>query len=225
MALTHISTRSFPHRATMGSSRKPRRVALASLSLLFGVTSAQNCTMDKPGVSLGSGAITTKSGVASASACCAACDAEPGCVAFTFEPAGSSGGVCYMKDNTAAGTCSKPSCISGTNGKKPSPHPHHPPGPPHPHPPPPALPPAPPAAEQLKDLATLRARFFDFYLDFGDCTQTQFCMQGSYMLYQDGTKGTCAVTCTFSEKINGIQIPQPAPVLGSISDRSIARSR
>jgi hypothetical protein len=174
----------------------PRSSLVLVAALLAAPGLAQNCTFDKPGVALGQGGLEMKV-VSTAAACCSACDKLAGCVAFTFEPAGASG-QCYMKDNTKVGKCSKSSCISGTNGKKPSPHP---PSPPHHHPsgpPGPPLPPAPPAAEQLKDLATLRQRFFDFYLDFGDCTQTQFCMQGSYMLHQDGTKGTCAVTCADS---------------------------
>ena len=173
--LQSINQRPLPHQlapsvAPKAAGTMRRFVALASLALLSARASAQNCTMDRPGVALGSGAIGSKKGVASASACCAACDAEPGCVAFTYEPAGGSSGVCYMKDNVVVGKCSKPTCISGTNGKKPHPLPSPPgPHPPHHHPPAPGppVPPAPPAAEQLKDLATLRSRFFDFYLDFG----------------------------------------------------------
>ena len=175
----------------------------ASLCLISGC-SAQNCSFDKPGVALGHGSLGSKT-VASAAACCAACDAQTGCVAFTFEPVKgggeyAGGGACFLKDNTAVGKCSQSSCVSGTNGKKPAPHPpgpsprHHPSGPPGP-----PTPPAPPQAKMLEDLATLRKRFFDFYLNFGDCTQTQFCMQGSYMLLQDGSLGTCAVTCKDSK--------------------------
>lgn len=190
-------------------------------SISMSAEQATRCTLGKPGVGIGSGGIGTKQ-AASAAACCDACDAATGCVAFTWEPPS---GVCYLKDNVKAGKCSSPKCISGANGKKPSPHPPSPPHPPHhpPGPPKPLTPPAPPAAEQLKDLATLRKRFFNFYLNFGDCTQTQFCMevrpttfradylppslslsphrrgpQGSYMLVQDGSKGTCGVTCADS---------------------------
>ena len=168
-----------------------RRLAALSLAALLQAAGAQTCTLGKPGVGIGSGGVGRRS-VASPAACCSACDKQSGCVAFTWEPSG----VCFLKDNTAPGKCSSPKCISGTNGRKPSPHPpspsphHHPSGPPAPPSPPP-----PPPSKLLADLATLRKRFFDFYLAFGDCTQTQFCMQGSYMLLQDGSLGTCAVTC------------------------------
>jgi len=45
----------------------------------------------------------------------------------------------------------------------------------------------------LNDLHTLRNRLIQFYLTFGDCTQTQFCLQGGYMLPLPG--GDCALTC------------------------------
>jgi hypothetical protein len=155
-----------------------------------------NCTLHPPGVGLGTGSL----GIAHATtigACCTACTARSDCVAFTFEIPGK----CFLKGNDEPSHCSQKTCVSGTNGRSPTPQPGPPPPhPPHPSPSPaPPSPPAPPAPELLKDLATLRQRFFGFYLDFGDCTQTQFCMQGSYMLYQDGTKGSCASTCDDSE--------------------------
>ena len=172
-------------------------LALATASPITHAELGANCTLLPAGTGIGSGSLGTES-VTSAESCCAACLREQRCVAFTFEPPSK----CYLKGNLAAGKCSSPTCVSGTNGRKPTPEPppsphhppHHPPSPPSPPPPPP------PRAQQLKDLATLRSRFFDFYLSFGDCTQTQFCMQGSYMLLQDGSKGTCAVTCADSEK-------------------------
>lgn len=50
-----------------------------------------------------------------------------------------------------------------------------------------------------------------------DCTQTQFCLQGSYMLYQDGSKGTCAVTCDDSSSF----VPAPE----QIAVNELARNR
>eukprot|EP00037_Helgoeca_nana_P037256 m.15248 g.15248 ORF g.15248 m.15248 type:complete len:781 (-) comp8612_c0_seq1:81-2423(-) len=54
---------------------------------------------------------------------------------------------------------------------------------------------APPAT--LDDLDVLRDRLIDFYIHLGDCTQTQFCIQGGYMLPIEG--GSCANTCQPSQ--------------------------
>lgn len=57
-------------------------------------------------------------------ACCAACDAHPRCVAFTLSITSDTQKECWLKDNAKNGTtCPHPTCISGTNGRKPLPTP------------------------------------------------------------------------------------------------------
>eukprot|EP00045_Choanoeca_perplexa_P005667 m.47631 g.47631 ORF g.47631 m.47631 type:complete len:1103 (-) comp13238_c0_seq2:113-3421(-) len=53
---------------------------------------------------------------------------------------------------------------------------------------------------QQSDLDTIHARLFDFYLEFGDCTQTSFCLQGGYFLPLDGTG--CNVTCAIAANVS-----------------------
>lgn len=48
-------------------------------------------------------------------------------------------------------------------------------------------------ADASADLDVIRDRLIRFYLAFGDCTQTQFCLQGGYMLPLPG--GDCSLTC------------------------------
>ena len=66
---------------------------------------AGNCTLSAAGTGIGHGRLSIKS-VSSAESCCTACDGEPRCVAFTFEPSQGqlqgSLGKCYLKDNVGA---------------------------------------------------------------------------------------------------------------------------
>ena len=48
-----------------------------------------------------------------------------------------------------------------------------------------------------QDLARLRGALYDFYLQFGDCTQVQFCEEGGYQMPQRG--GACSYTCADSQ--------------------------
>jgi hypothetical protein len=55
------------------------------------------------------------------------------------------------------------------------------------------------AAVNLADEADVQIifdRLYDFYLINGDCTQTQFCLEGGYQLPQHGSG--CNVTCADS---------------------------
>eukprot|EP00039_Didymoeca_costata_P023568 m.7542 g.7542 ORF g.7542 m.7542 type:complete len:804 (+) comp3731_c0_seq1:84-2495(+) len=50
-----------------------------------------------------------------------------------------------------------------------------------------------------QDVAKLRDALIDFYISFGDCTQTEFCVEGGYTLKQPG--GNCASTCNDSATV------------------------
>ena len=109
-------------------------------------------------------------------ACCAACTANPKCVAWTSHAPSSAGGSstaaadtrCYLHSDAKPSKAEKGATSGVIAGRKPSPSPRPRP---RPTPPPPAPPPTPPTPPQLATLTTISERLFGFYRDFGDCTQ------------------------------------------------------
>eukprot|EP00041_Stephanoeca_diplocostata_P019363 m.417108 g.417108 ORF g.417108 m.417108 type:complete len:1241 (+) comp21285_c0_seq17:53-3775(+) len=113
----------------------------------------------------------------SPTACCQSCATTPNCRFFTAEPLGSRV-QCYLKDSN--GTLKhKPGAESGrVDGTLP--------------PTPPPLGPGQRSAT-LADIAQLHDRLFQFYLNFGQCTQTQWCLSNGYTLPYPG--GACSFAC------------------------------
>ena len=70
---------------------------------------AGSCSLAPAGVLLGRGSMAMLA-VRNSSACCAACGARAGCVAFSYEQRDSK---CYLKDNAAKGKCKHAGCVSG----------------------------------------------------------------------------------------------------------------
>lgn len=54
------------------------------------------------------------------------------------------------------------------------------------------------------DTEVVLSRLFDFYLRYGDCTQTQFCTAGGYWIKYNGSgcERTCDVSRQFGQSLN-----------------------
>ena len=98
--------------------------ALAQVSThTHGHSSCSMLAVKQGGAVIGTTSLTGVKGSTPA-ACCAACDANPRCIAFTLSVTSDTEKECWLKDNIKNGTtCLHPTCISGTNGRKPLPPP------------------------------------------------------------------------------------------------------
>lgn len=98
--------------------------ALAQVSThTHGHSSCSLLAVKQGGAVIGTTSLTGVKGSTPA-ACCAACDANPRCIAFTLSVTSDTEKECWLKDNIKNGTtCLHPTCISGTNGRKPLPPP------------------------------------------------------------------------------------------------------
>ena len=93
--------------ATSGSLHAPR-------------STTGTCRLAPRGVLLGTGSLAMVPLVNSSASCCDACLAHAGCVAFGYEE---DDHKCYLKDNTARGSCRRAGCVSGSVAGAPAPAP------------------------------------------------------------------------------------------------------
>ena len=100
-------------------------LAAASVSSVGSADSGSCALLDvkRGGAVIGTTSLTGVKGT-TAAACCAACDANPQCIAFTLSITSDTDSICWLKSNAKnSSICQHPSCISGTNGRKPLPPP------------------------------------------------------------------------------------------------------
>jgi hypothetical protein len=92
-------------------------LAAASVSSVGSADSGSCALLDvkRGGAVIGTTSLTGVKGT-TAAACCAACDANPQCIAFTLSITSDTDSICWLKSNAKnSSICQHPSCISGTN--------------------------------------------------------------------------------------------------------------